>query len=167
MQIFFIFLALLSSASANDFDNWYFNALAQKGTTTSRYLDKDGNEMQTAKGIGSGKISDEGKVFEETGEEIRDKSEEKISFLVRWTKVDPKTYKGVLTDNKKNTSKITMKIKGPKLVEFRHITSYKYSVKGLGRLQKDGRIYFQSDAFHLDAPEQRFSVISWYTPDKK
>lgn len=124
LQILFIYLTVLTAAPANDFDNWYFNALINGGTTTVRYLDKNGDEMQTAQGTG------------------------------------PDSYEGKMGGSEKHTSKIAIELKGRNLVEIRHVTPYNYSVLGLGRLQKDERIYFQFDGVHLEAPEQRFPVAS-------
>jgi len=167
MRTLSLILLLATASLADDFDNWYFNTLAQGGTSTSRYLDKNGNEIESAKGSGSGKLSEDGKSFVEIGEETRDQSEEKITFQVRWTKVGPKSFKGILTDNKKGRSVIKMNLKKNNLVEFKQVTAQNYSIQGLGRLQKDGKIYFQSNGFHLDAPELSFSVVSWFRPKKK
>ena len=53
------------------------------------------------------------------------------------------------------------------LVEIRYSTSYNYDFLGMARLQKDGRIYFQSTGFHREAPEQSLTIISWVKPTEK
>ena len=106
LQILFICLTVLTAAPANDFDNWYFNALINGETTTVRSLDKNGDEMQTAQ------------------------------------ETSPDSYEGKLTDSEKHTLRIAIELKGRDLVKIRHVTPYNYSVLGLGRLQKDERIYF-------------------------
>ena len=70
-------------------------------------------------------------------------------------------------DSEKPNPKIARELKGRDLVKIRHVTPYNYSVLGLGRLQKDEKIYFQFDGVHLEAPEQRFPVASRDTPKKK
>ncbi|MDA7881636.1 hypothetical protein N9A94_04960 [Akkermansiaceae bacterium] len=164
----FTLLGILSSISvANEFDNWYFNALLKGGESSVRILDKTGTEMKAVSRSDSGKLSKDRKTFIETREDIAKGDEQKESVLVRWTKAGPKTFLGFLTDGKKQSARITMNIKGENLIEIHYTTSYQYTFHGLARRQDDGRIYSRYDGTHQDAPEQRISIITWFTPNKK
>lgn len=70
-------------------------------------------------------------------------------------------------DSEKPNLKLASELKGRELLWIRHMTHYNYSALGLGRLQKDEKIYFQFDGVHLEAPEQRFPVASQDIPKKK
>ena len=90
LHILFIYLTVLTAAPANEFDNWYFNALINGENTTLRSLDKNGDEMQTARETGSD--SYEGKLADSEKHTLRIAIELKGRDLVKIRHVTPYNY---------------------------------------------------------------------------